>query len=600
MAEQYDITLGGTGFSVAPKSYRRGLDSAGNLGAAPVRQVQRAWAGSQRPIQAERDRFASSLGLLPLRAAGGAAVVAGPRETDYTVTGFATLKRRFHVLVEGRPYTASGGALWRPERTGSGLYPNNLGGFTQVGATLGQEITGLCTDGVSSIFASRAGAGYAMWPVGGSAWNLTAVIQLQGCAWFLGALWGGNNDPNGWQIVRATSGSSIADAQPIDSKPLSFLVARDALYITTANALYRLTGKIAGGTFTGGLEQVAGFGGLGFGGDGTALAEYNGEIYTYIGGEICKYHSGGNSPARWQRTGLRGIACRGLAAAAGYLVAALVDSTSSTGTSLWCYDGTGWWCIARNLDGAHDYSAPSSTAGYFDNADILAYGYGLARAHAYQMQPRASQPGLAASGELITSLWFGRDADAEKVWARVGAEMGTIVREASAFDAVTVALDFSTDGGMTWATAATAAITTPGPATVAGPLPAGTRARAIALRWRVSGVNDGCPVLNAVWAEYRGIEAATHRLAWELEIMAGDGAVRRDGGADVRRGGAIAAALWALFRAGGTLTYRDVDYDRDPVERQVRIATLTESVRQPGDAGRWGESMLKVRLVEVG
>ena len=134
--------------------------------------------------------------------------------------------------------------------------------------------------------------------------------------------------------------------------------------------------------------------------------------------------------------------------------------------------------------------------------------------------------------------------------------------------------------------------------TVAFALPGGAAGKWLRLRYSLSGVGDGAPTLAALWAEYRPIEALARRH-WTFEVLASDGAVARDGAPDARSGAAIAAALWSAWGSGATLPFRDLDYDLAPVERSVRIAGLDESVRAPADAGRWGESRLRVRLVEV-
>src|SRR5262245_35632436 len=109
--QKYDIILGGTGYMVAPKTYKRGLDTAGVLGSAPVRQVQTEWAGGLRPAQMERDRFHNSLGLLPMRGAGGAGVGAGPKEAQAFIAGLHATARRYGIINAGCPYVAAGGDL---------------------------------------------------------------------------------------------------------------------------------------------------------------------------------------------------------------------------------------------------------------------------------------------------------------------------------------------------------------------------------------------------------------------------------------------------------------------------------------------------------
>ena len=47
------------------------------------------------------------------------------------------------------------------------------------------------------------------------------------------------------------------------------------------------------------------------------------------------------------------------------------------------------------------------------------------------------------------------------------------------------------------------------------------------------------------------------------------------------------------------MTFRDVDYDADPVTRTVRIVGIAEEAPKPGDAGRWGDGTVALTLVEA-
>ena len=595
MVQAWDLVLDGKGYMVAPGSYRRGMDAAGGLGGPPVRQVQREWAGgSGRAVQAERDRFWSSLGLLPV--GEGGRVGPGPRETALTVGGFGALARRYGTLNGGRPYVALGGKLWRPEQAGAGLYPANLAGYTQLGATLPQAITGLTTDGLDALYLSRAGAGYVVWTVGGGAFDTTPTVQLTGCAYYAGSLWGGYRDPVGWRVARVTGPGTIeGNNWPLDSAPRAFATVRDGLYIGTGGGLWRVRGAVTGGTFGGEVVPLANGGGAAD--DFCTLAEYGGELYTWAGGEVLRYHVTASGGATLQPVGMRGWACRGLASANGLLFAAIVDGPTSAGAGLWAFDGTGWWCLARNTDGTHDYCWPQPTAGYFDNAELLVSGYGTSNVFGWQLRPQATQPGLGASGELTTSLWHGRDPDKEKSWSRVGAEFAW--PGGATFVGCTVALDYSTDGGASFATLGSVAVTSAAARTLAFALPSGTVSKWLALRYRLSGVTTGAPTLAALWAEYRQVEVPRRRRHWTFDVLAADDTVGRDGLSDARRGAAIAADLWAAWEGGTTLTLRDLDYDLAPTQRAVRIVGLEESIAAPADAGRWGESSVRVRLVEV-
>jgi hypothetical protein len=66
-----------------------------------------------------------------------------------------------------------------------------------------------------------------------------------------------------------------------------------------------------------------------------------------------------------------------------------------------------------------------------------------------------------------------------------------------------------------------------------------------------------------------------------------------------RTGREIAADLWTSWALDATLTLRDIDYDVTGEQYGVRIAGISEEIAKPADGGAWGESELKLTLVEV-
>jgi hypothetical protein len=44
---------------------------------------------------------------------------------------------------------------------------------------------------------------------------------------------------------------------------------------------------------------------------------------------------------------------------------------------------------------------------------------------------------------------------------------------------------------------------------------------------------------------------------------------------------------------------RDLDYDLTARQYAVRVVGISEEIPKPADGGRWGESVLKLTLVEV-
>lgn len=395
-------------------------------------------------------------------------------------------------------------------------------------------------------------------------------------------------DPAGWWL---------------DSTIRGAVLARDALYVATAGALWKVKGMVdPAGVFQGEIAPLIVAGGAGFSDSFAHLADFGGDLYTWYAGEVRRYRATGAGAASLEPTGLVAAGCRGLAVAGEFLVAAVQDTPQYAGGQLWAYDGRGWWCLARNTGGASpDYWAPLPTANYTLDADLLAFNFGQNTLHGFQLRSYLAQPGLAPAGELVTSLWHGGEPDAAKVWLRVGAEFVTPGAAAGpglpSFTACTVELAYTLDG-TTFATAGSATIDTAAARTVAFDLPAGTTGKALALAYRLGGVAEGAPSLVALWAEYRALEAPARRRAWTFDILAADETVARDGAPDARDGRQIAADLWAAWAGGAALAFRDIDYELDPTPRTVRIAALDEQVKAPADAGRWGEARVRVQLIE--
>ncbi|CAA9433154.1 MAG: hypothetical protein AVDCRST_MAG64-3630, partial [uncultured Phycisphaerae bacterium] len=61
----------------------------------------------------------------------------------------------------------------------------------------------------------------------------------------------------------------------------------------------------------------------------------------------------------------------------------------------------------------------------------------------------------------------------------------------------------------------------------------------------------------------------------------------------------LAGDLWGAWTARAVVAFKDVDFDAEPVTRQVRIADISEEIPKGGDAGRWGESVVALTLIEA-
>jgi hypothetical protein len=109
-------------------------------------------------------------------------------------------------------------------------------------------------------------------------------------------------------------------------------------------------------------------------------------------------------------------------------------------------------------------------------------------------------------------------------------------------------------------------------------------------------VSDWAPTLAAIAVEYERLPGSMRRR-WQLGVIARDRIIERDGGQHLRSGPEIVADLWQAWEQGTTIPFRDIDYDPDPTERQVRVIGLTEQIPTPSST--IGASQLTVTLLEM-
>ncbi len=410
---------------------------------------------------------------------------------------------------------------------------------------------GIATNGDTLIYLSRQGANpYIVWTVGGAAFDTTPTLQFHCLAHYAGSLWGGYLNAGQWRIARATSGSAIDGAgYPIIGKPAAMITGRDGIYTGTPHGLW-LTKARASGTAGNALDvdhqQLVRSEGSGRPDDWAHLCDHQGQLYAWYNGGVHRYEAGGSAPERMVPLGLWGGRCYGLAAAGGYLIAAVRPEQAQfpyAAVNLWAWDGLGWWQLS---DDTYNANGVIPSGGYLDDATVIASDDDDWRV--FQLRPLFTQPGYRASGELVTSLWHDGAPDAEKLWTRVGAEIGSLAYRA--FGACTAYLDYSLDGSA-WSPAGSLAVASTAPGTIVGTLPGGVRGKALALRYRLAGVTTGSPVLRALWAEYRPIEEVVPKLHWQFDVLVGDGQVLRNSRAEARTGKQIAADLWGQWAAKG-------------------------------------------------
>lgn len=595
MPETYDITLGAAGYMLAPGTYHR--QQAGPVPTPAAHRVTRArWSGALQAIAARPERYWSGYGLRPVL--DGQGVGPGPLElAPLAIAGFDLANPRFAVLAGGRPYVAAGDGLWRLDRA-SGANPYNLGGATQLGGPLGAVAAGLAMSGDRYLVVARQGLATWVYDLVTATWS-TWPLALNNVAVYGNAVWGLGSVTEPYRLIHVIDGPAgtiNATGWYLGATLRGAALVRDALYVATTNALWRVKGYDTGNNWSGTMDTIVYAHGAGYNDSFTSLVDFNGELFTWYAGQVHRYDASATVGGALVPVGLHAGACRGLTVAGDLLIAAVVDTPQYAGAQVWAFDGRGWFCLARNPGGGLDYAYPFPTASYFQDADVILSNLGTTQLTGYQLRSYPAQPGLAPAGELLTGQLDDGAPDTLKTWLRVGAELFAPA-PSPAPSSCTVTLSYSLDG-RTYTVAGSATVSTAAATSLVFDLPAAARAKALGLAFAVSGVSSGGPVLGALWAEYRPTPLAVPKRSWSFEILASDDVTTRAGGGDARTGRQLAATLWSAWAAAAPLTFRDVDYDLDPTPRTVRITHLAETAKTTSDAGRWTEARLKVALVE--
>jgi hypothetical protein len=271
---------------------------------------------------------------------------------------------------------------------------------------------------------------------------------------------------------------------------------------------------------------------------------------------------------------------------------------------LWAFDGTGWWLMRTTTLAARVWPLYLAGAGAFD---LLAFQDGDAGVayDLYRMGYRdVSLHAYGSSGGFVTSLLDSGERDADKSWRAIGAAFAApaIRGNPASSDLVSLSLSWSIDGGETWTLAAVQNVNDPTQRVItlrANLDSAAAVSPFLQLKVAWTSVADWAPVLTGLWAEYAVLDAPARRRRWSLAVMARDGLIRRDGALSPKSGRQQISDLWTAWAGNATITLKDIDYDADSVTRQVRIVDIEETVAKPAEASRWGESSVRLTLVEV-
>ena len=631
MTQATDIVLDGAGYMLAPSSgstvpYTRSQDGAPEGRTSRI-QVRDFFGGQRRAFQLERDRGGDSLAVGPVF--GGQGVAPWPfAATASLATGgdLPSVETPIPFVTIGeRVFFARGRYLYRTVA----LTATNWAEEAQVwDAGAGKTITGLANYNGDILIALGTTEDLQVlpYPGGGASATLLAgekgrhVVGYGGFALYApasGALPSGTTNQ-----VRMVTGSGI-DVRYLDAEVLKLTTAGGKVFAATRTALYSFAGKVQQTTVTvvvspgpppvteqrdvllwsGDWDAYVQQGNWTEQDDYRVVVGYGGRLYVWLNKTILEHNPSGDR-AGWRDTGLGGVTCTGGCVAGGYLIVGI--ETNDQRSELWAWDGAGWWRIASRSIASGRWCWPIALSGA-GNWDLLVFTEGSTTIDLFRLVWRSdSKHTRASSAEYVTSMIDAGERDKAKAWRKIGAVFASpeIPPVTTSSDAVTVALDYSVDGGATWTMSSSRVLTGSSRASANVTLDAEIASDVAVSRWvqlrvRWESVANWAPVLTGVWAEYELMDAPARRRRWQLTVIAHDQVIDRDGAVLSRTGRELIADLWEAWETGASLPFRDIDHDASPIERRVRIVGMTEKVARPADAALWGDAVLALTLVEV-
>ena len=626
MPQATDIVLNGAGYMVLPGTYERAQDgiAEGRTGRVAMRDF---FGGLRRHLQLERDRAFDGLAIGP--ALGGQGVIPwGAKATatlrsDSGVPLPAAGTRIPSCVVDGAIYLARGKCLYRTVPLAATGWAQETLVYTAPAPIV--DITAYASDGILLTFGPGTDIVFYSVP-GNSAVPLLAGERGRAIAGYAGyAVWADARAVTKRSYLRMVHGMGV-DTRILDYDVRALVPAGAKLYAVTASAVYSFTGRvreqlvpnpaydpndpnetdppsIPGQEWEGEWTPYFQHGVYGDADDFSFFVGYGGRILTWVAGSVMEDNPNGDR-AGWRDTGLRGRRCFGGTVAGGYVVVSIESFAGNN--ELWAWDGAGWCILDRKAGGDGTWIHPTALAGAGGH-DLLVFREGQSTADLYRLRDRgAGAHAFPGAATFVTPLIDAGERDKAKAWRKVGAVFGTPERLGNLASAagVTVALDVSTDAGATWAEVATALLAGNALASNQLTLDADIASdaavsRFLMLRVRWTSVIDWAPVLAGLWTEFEVLDSPARRRRWRFVVRAEDQVIDRDGSPLARTGRQLIAELWGHWETGTTLPFRDIDHDAAPVERRVRIVGISEVVRSPADAGRWGDAEIALTVVEV-
>lgn len=622
MPETTDFTLDGAGYMLVPGHYRRSQDGIAEGRTGRI-VMQDFFGGQHRALQLERDRGWGGIGTGP--ALDGQGVMPWPHITDDALAPGSALPSATTPIptatVNDHVFFAVGSHLYRSASLSAATWsePDDI---WDAGATItslawynGDLLIGLGDSDDLSVF---------QYPAGPAAALLSGEEAHHAVSYAGFALWSraDASTGSGTNEVRMVTGSGI-ESRYLDARVTRLTTAGGKVWAATNTSLYSFTGRvretlIPNPAWTSGSPDPTSIPALRWSGewdpffqhgswcdddDYIFLLGFGGRLITWLGKRVVEHNPSGDR-AGWRDLGLGGRTCFGACVAGGYLIVALESTRGQS--EVWAWNGAGWWLLLQDSAATTRWIWPITVSGA-GNQDVLLFRDGSLAIDLVRLHWRSdTDHTLSAAGSYITSMLDASDRDKDKAWRRVGAVFASpeTLGNAGSSDPVALTLEWSVDGGDTWISAASRAVTATDDDARQLNLDAGIASDGAVGRWLMlrvtwSSVSDWAPVLAGLWAEFEVLDAPARRRRWHMTVAAHDQVVRRDGGTLSRTGRQLIADLWAAWENGTTMPCRDIDYDADPIERRVRIVGITEDVPRPDRAGEAGDAMIQLTLVEV-
>ena len=625
MPQATDILLDGAGYMLAPgkSAYRRTQDGIAEGRTGRV-QMKDFFGGQLRPYQLERDRFFKGSNISP--ASNGQAVRPWVASADLALPGGVPAPNTGVLLpacvVDDYIFIAVGTNLLRSVNPIGSTWAG-----WQIARVHGATIPSLCYFNGQLMIALGAPFDIQVttdYPIGFASTALSAGERGAFVTSYGGfAIWKDVRTGSESNRIRMTHGTGI-DNRFLDNKILNMVTADGEVWAITRSALDRFSGHVkfvmvANPAYAVGGAQPASIPGNEWYGEWEPFFQhgcytdetdhqffigFGGRLYTNIGRFIGEFKPDGDR-AGWRDTGLHYTRCFGACVAGGYLVVTI--QTIDDRYQVWAWDGSGWWMILDKAEDGAPWCFPTSLAG-IGGWDLAIFIHGSGTYKVIRLIPKSKTlHTIPASGtaSFVSSMIDANERDKDKAWRKIGCvfadpDPSTVVSA----DAITVTLEYSVNAGQSWVTAATA---NPSGNNLANHQivlnadigSAAAVSRFLMLRVSWSGLVDWAPQLVDIWAEFELLDSPARRRKWIVMVRAGDQVVDRDGSQLAVTGRQLINQLWTDWSAGTTVAFRDIDYDDVSVQRNVRIIGIEEDTDRPADAGRWGESMIKLVLVEV-